>query len=218
LNFTAIKEKVFRYKDQGKKIFTSSSFQTHSIVLLHMLSRIDRKIPVYFINTGFHFPESLEFRDRILDLLNLNLIDLKSDTPKCLQKNSEGKLLFTSDPDYCCYLNKVQPMENILRSYDVWINGVRAEQSVARNAMKTEQPAPHNVVRFHPLLNWSAKMIHDYRKEFNLPEHPLDSQGYLSVGCEPCTRKFDPEMPERENRWYGLKKVECGLHTELAKK
>jgi phosphoadenosine phosphosulfate reductase len=217
LNFTSIKQKVFRYKDLGKKIFTSSSFQTHSIVLLHMLSRIDRNIPVYFINTGFHFPETLEFRDQISDLLSLNLIDLKSDTPKYLQKNPDGKLLFTSDPDYCCYLNKVQPMENVLRSYDVWINGVRADQSAARNAMRIEQQAPHNVIRFHPLLDWSAKMIYDYRKEFNLPQHPLDHQGYISVGCEPCTRKFDPELHERETRWYGLKKVECGLHTELAK-
>ncbi len=218
MDFIAIQERIYSYKDQGKKLFTSSSFQTHSIVLLHILSRIDKTIPVYFINTGFHFPETLEFRDKIADSFQLNLIDLKSDTPKYLQKNQDGKLLFTSDPDYCCYLNKVQPMENILRSYDVWINGVRADQSDVRQNMSTEQPAPHDVIRFHPMLSWSAKMIFDYRKEYQLPEHPLDAKGYLSIGCEPCTRVFDPEMQERESRWYGLNKKECGLHIDLAKK
>lgn len=218
MDFTAIKEKIFRYKDQGKKLFSTSSFQTHSIPLLHILSRIDRTIPIYFINTGYHFAETLEFRDRVAEMLKLNLIDLKSDTPKYLQKDQEGRLLFTSDPDYCCYLNKVQPVENLLRTYDVWINGVRADQSRTRSAMKMEQPAPHNVIRFHPLLGWTAKMIYEYRKEYNLPAHPLDSKGYISVGCEPCTRPFDPEMQEREARWFGMKKTECGLHTELAGK
>ena len=217
LDFHEIRNKIQEYQQKGLKLFTTSSFQSHSIVLLHILSRIDRNIPVYFINTGFHFAETIEFRDHVTDLLGLNTVDLRSDTPKYLQKGLDGKLLFTSDPDYCCYLNKIQPLESVLRINDVWINGVRADQSAARKAMKIEQDAPHDVIRFHPILDWSSKEIYQYRKKFNLPEHPLESQGYLSVGCEPCTRKFDIEMQEREARWYGLKKTECGLHTELVK-
>jgi len=216
--FNSIKEKLARYKQEGKSIFTSSSFQSHSLVMLHIISRIDPTIPVYFINTGYHFPETIEFRDQVTELFGLNTIDLKSDVPKHMQRDSEGRLLFTSDPDHCCYLNKTQPMDAILRSHDVWINGVRADQSAVRAAMKVEQPAPYNSIRFHPMLDWDSKMIWQYQKEYNLPQHPLDLKGYVSIGCEPCTRKLDPGMLEREARWYGLKKVECGLHTELITK
>ncbi len=215
MNFEGIKEKVTQYKQEGKSLFTSSSFQSHSLVMLHIISRIDNTIPVYFINTGYHFPETIKFRDHITQMFGLNTIDLKSDVPKHMQRNSEGRLLFTSDPDHCCYLNKTQPMDSALRSYDVWINGVRADQSAVRAAMKVEQPAPYNTIRFHPMLDWNAKMIWQYQKEYDLPTHPLEEKGYVSIGCEPCTRKLNPGMQEREARWYGLKKVECGLHTEL---
>jgi len=218
LEFEQIRRKIEDYKQAGKKIFTSSSFQTHSIPLLHMISRIDADIPVYFLNTGYHFPETIVFRDKIVDMLNLNLVDLKPDTPKNMQLDPEGKLLFTSDPDHCCYLNKIQPMEQVLLRFDVWINGIRAEQNSYRSNMKIEEHARHDVIRFHPLIGWSSKDIFDYRKHYNLPEHPLESKGYFSIGCEPCTRKLDLEMQERESRWYGLNKTECGINTDLVSK
>ena len=196
-------------------MFTSSSFQSHSLVMLHIISRVDNSIPVYFINTGYHFPETIQFRDYITDSFKLNTFDLKPEVPKHMQLDAHGRLLFASDPDHCCYLNKTQPMDGVLRSFDVWINGVRADQSAVRAAMKVEQPAPYKTIRFHPMLDWNAKMIWQYQKEFNLPKHPLEEKGYVSIGCEPCTRRLDPGMQEREARWYGLKKVECGLHTEL---
>ena len=218
MKFEEIKAKIEDYRASGKKMFTTSSFQSHSLVLLHMLSRIDKSIPVYFINTGYHFPETVQFRDYITDLFGLSIVDLKSDVPKFMQRDAEGKLLFTSDPDHCCYLNKTQPMDGILRSNDVWINGVRADQSAVRAAMKIEQPAQHGSIRFHPMLDWNSKMIWQYQKEYSLPKHPLEEKGYVSIGCEPCTRKLDPEMQEREARWFGLNKIECGLHTDLISK
>ncbi len=218
MNPSAIQEKIEAYIRAGKRLFTSSSFQSHSLVLLHIVSRIDKSIPVYFINTGYHFPETIKFRDQIIELFGLNTIDLLSEVPKYMQRDGEGKLLFASDPDHCCYLNKTQPMDGILRTYDVWINGVRADQSAVRAAMSVEQPAPYATIRFHPMLNWSAKMIWEYQKQYSLPKHPLEEKGYVSIGCEPCTRRLDPAMQEREARWYGLKKVECGLHTELISK
>jgi phosphoadenosine phosphosulfate reductase len=218
VNFEEIKGKIEGYKALDKKLFTTSSFQSHSLVLLHILSRIDKTIPIYFINTGYHFPETVQFRDHITELFGLNTLDLKSDLPKFMQRDAEGKLLFTSDPDHCCYLNKTQPMDAILRSNDVWINGVRADQSAVRAAMKVEQPAQHGSIRFHPMLDWNSKMIWQYQKEYNLPKHPLEEKGYVSIGCEPCTRKLDPEMQEREARWFGLNKIECGLHTDLISK
>jgi phosphoadenosine phosphosulfate reductase len=213
--FEAIRDKIQQYKNEGKKVFTTSSFQSHSIILLHILSRIDRSIPVFFLNTGYHFPETINFKEVITRLFGLNTVDLSSATPKYMQKDGHGQLLFTSDPDHCCYLNKVQPLESILMSYDVWINGVRADQSNIRKNFGLEEKAPHGTLRYHPVIHWTSEQIDEYRKIYNLPVNPLEIKGYLSVGCEPCTRKLDPEMAERESRWYGLSKTECGLNTDL---
>ncbi|MBX9850149.1 MAG: phosphoadenylyl-sulfate reductase [Cytophagaceae bacterium] len=218
MDFEAIKYKITEYNKAYRKMFTTSSFQTHSIVLLHILSRIDNTIPVYFINTGFHFPETVAFRDQIAEMLKLNLKEVYSSTPRHMQKDSQGKLLFASDPDFCCYLNKVQPLEPILAEHDVWINGVRADQSSVRKSFKEEEKAPHDVIRYHPMLDWNTKMIELYIKEHKLPRHPLEEKGYFSIGCEPCTRKFDLEWSAREGRWFGLKKTECGLNTDLINK
>jgi len=215
LEFKEIKSRIELYKAEGKRIFTSSSFQTHSIPLLHIISRIDPTIPVVFLNTGFHFSETIVYRDEIVGKLGLSLIDLKPKVPKSLQLGMNGKLLFTSDPDHCCDLNKTQPMEKLLMGYDVWIIGLRSDQSETRKNMSIEEEAPHGVTRFHPIISWTNRQIWEYRKKYDLPEHPLDQHGYMSIGCEPCTRKLDPEMQEREARWYGLNKTECGLHTEL---
>ncbi|MDZ7606675.1 MAG: phosphoadenylyl-sulfate reductase [Cyclobacteriaceae bacterium] len=215
MNVNQIKAKIEEYKALGKTLFTSSSFQTHSIPLLHILSQIDRTIPVYFLNTGYHFPETLTFKDQIANMLGLNLINLKPETPKVMQLDPDGKLLFTSDPEHCCFLNKTQPMERVMLQYDVWINGIRGDQNANRSAMQSEQTAKHGIIRFHPIIDWKNKEIYEYRMKYNLPEHPLESKGYLSIGCEPCTRKLDPEMDARESRWYGLNKTECGINTDL---
>ncbi len=213
-----IKDRILSYKAQGKRLFTTSSFQTHSIVLLHIISEVDNSIPVYFLNTGYLFPETLKFRDQVSAMLGLNVKDLQSVIPKSMQRDHEGKLFFVSDPDHCCSINKTQPLENILASHDIWINGVRADQSAARKAMKVEQSAPFGVTRFHPMLQWNAKSIYEYRKKYNLPSHSMEAKGYFSVGCEPCTRRIDPQMQERDSRWFGMNKTECGLHTELINK
>jgi phosphoadenosine phosphosulfate reductase len=218
MEFVEIEKQVRGYQESGMQLFTTSSFQSHSLVLLHILSRIDRSIPVYFINTGYHFPETVRFKDEVAEAFGLYVRDLRSEVPKFMQRDADGQLLFTSDPDHCCYLTKTQPVDAILLSHDVWINGVRADQSATRAAMKVEQPAKHSCIRFHPMLDWNAKMIWQYQKEHNLPKHPLEEKGFISIGCEPCTRKLDPEMQEREARWFGMNKVECGLHTDLINK
>ncbi|MEO9869602.1 phosphoadenylyl-sulfate reductase [Ekhidna sp.] len=217
MEIVEIRKKIEKYQKEGKRLFTTSSFQTHSIPMLHILSEIDNSIPVYFINTGYLFPETVSFRDEIATQLGLTIVDLKPNTPKNMQRETNGKLMFTTDPDHCCYLNKTQPMESVLASHDVWINGVRGDQSAVRKAMKVEQSAPFDSIRFHPMLDWDNRKIFAYAKEHNLPKHPLDAKGYISIGCEPCTRKMDLDMQEREARWFGLNKVECGLHTDLVK-
>jgi len=185
--------------------------------LLHIVSKSEIPVDVLFINTGFHFPETITFRDKIAKEFGINIIDVRSQIPKNLQRNSDGQFYFATEPDYCCQLNKTQPLEPYLKQYDIWINGIRADQNANRKNMEVEQDAPHDTIRFHPILDWNSKMIYEYRKQFNLPEHPLEVKGYLSIGCEPCTRKFDIN-DERSGRWFGMNKTECGLHTDLASK
>lgn len=180
-----------------------------------MISELDRTIPVYYTNTGFLFPETLQFVDEVSALLNLTVIALRPEVTKIRQMDHQGRFLYTSDPDHCCYLNKVAPLDPILIENDVWINGIRADQSAVRSEMLEEQPASNNCLRFHPMLRWNAKMVYYYRKHFDLPEHPLEKHGYLSIGCEPCTSKHFGEGNQRNARWFGMNKTECGLNTTL---
>lgn len=214
MDFERMKKRLQEWEAEGKRIFATSSFQTHSIPLLHMLDRSGVHVPIHFLDTGYLFPETLSYKDRIQDLIELPIRGLRSEIPKHLQRDTEGSLLFASDPDRCCYLNKTLPLEPILASNDIWISGVRWDQNANRKRMKEEERTPNGVIRFHPLLDWTAKDIYSYIKAYELPRHPLEDKGYLSIGCEPCTRKYDLRN-ERDARWAGLNKTECGLHTEL---
>ena len=215
-----IHKDVQQYLDDGLKIFTTSSFQSHSIPLLHILKGIYPDIPVYFLNTGFHFPETQIFKETVRKELNLNILDLTSPVSKLMQRDGSGKFHYASNPEFCCYLNKILPLEPILRENDVWIAGVRASQNKNRASFSFEEKGKFNTLRYHPILDWTTKEIWQYSKEFNLPKHPLDDKGYVSIGCEPCTQRFDLSKMDsvRDGRWAGLNKSECGLHTELVKK
>lgn len=215
-----IKVYLDRYKAEGKKVFMTSSFQTQSVPLLHIISEIDKSIPIYCLNTGFLFPETLEFKDQLIDQFGANIIELFPAIPKNQQRNKHGRLLFTSDTTVCCDINKIQPLEPILQTHDVWISGVRGDQSKVRKNLQREQEGKHGVMRFHPFLEWTNRDVYQYIKEHNLPKHPLENDGYMSIGCEPCTRKMTIEDftdGGRGGRWYGSNKTECGLHTELVK-
>jgi phosphoadenosine phosphosulfate reductase len=205
------------FEAEGLKMFATSSFQTHSLVMLHLLKEYNRNIPVYFLNTGFLFPETLAFRDQLAKTWNLHVVSVQSSIPKIQQLDSSGRLLFTSDPDYCCHLNKVQPMEAVLAEHDVWINGVRADQTQTRSTMKETENYPGGGIRYHPMLAWTPKLIELYLQQHAIPRHPLDHSGYQSIGCEPCTRKIDLDLlvDARLARWFGLSKTECGLHIDL---
>lgn len=213
----AIEAQLKRYRAAGRSMLATSSFQTQSVPLLHLLSRFDRTIPVYFINTGYHFPETIAFRDQITQQFGLNLVDLKPLTPKNLQRDHHGVLYYASDPDQCCFMNKIQPLQPVLAERDVWISGIRSDQNKNRSRMGVEERTPEGALRYHPMLRWSARLVHRYIRLHDLPTHPLDEQGYDSIGCEPCTRRMVPG-DGREGRWFGMNKTECGLHTDLVEK
>lgn len=212
-----IKARIEGFKNEERTFFASSSFQTHSLPMLHILSGIVPEMPVYFIQTGFHFPETLKFRDDVASAFGINVLNLESHVPKIQQRNAKGNFYFTSDPDYCCFLNKTQPMQPLLSKFDIWINGVRADQNANRKRLNELEHTPQGASRYHPMLNWTKQEIWKYIVEMDLPRHPLDAKGYYSIGCEPCTVK--PELQdERGGRWLGQNKTECGLHTELVSK
>ena len=213
MQFNEIKNTLTTFTREGKSMFVTSSFQTQSLVLLHIISRIDSGIPVFFLNTGYHFPETIVHKNKVADLLGINVIDLVPQVPKNLQRDAAGNLLFTFDPDYCCYLNKIQPVEKLLEHYDIWINGVRADQSKERSRLEVFQPTGARATRYHPMLDWSETQIAEYINKYDLPVHPLEAKGYRSIGCEPCTQPVHKQN-SREGRWYGMKKKDCGLHTE----
>ena len=202
------------YEARGMRVFATSSFQSGSVLLLHVLSRFAKNVPIYFLNTGFHFPETLAFRRALAASLGLRIVDLRSPVSRIQQRDASGHLLFTSDPDHCCHLNKVLPLEPVIAAHDVWVAGVRASQSGTRAAMSEEEPGRNGILRYHPILRWHPRDVFQYVEAHGLPAHPLEAQGYLSVGCAPCTRRpdLDGDLDDRSGRWSGMKKTECGLH------
>ena len=218
IDFTPYVEEIERqllsFKEDDLRIFATSSFQTNSVVLLHLMATLAPEIPVHMMNTGFLFPETLMFRDKLVKEFGINIVTLKSETPLLQQRCGEGRFLFASDPDACCHINKVVPLEPIIAQHDVWINGVRGSQSATRRAMKKLQPT-ERILRYHPLLEWDSRMVYYYLEQNNLPKHPLENDGFVSIGCRPCTRKWADTLDDRGGRWAGLNKTECGLHTTL---
>lgn len=140
-----------------------------------------------FLNTGCHFPETLQFRDHVSRQMELRLINLRSRIPRSQQRDAWGNLFFTSDPDYCCYMNKVQPLEELLAEFAVWVSGIRRDQSAVRQGMATEEPGLGGVLCFHPMLDWRQEDIERYLAQHDLPRHPLESRDYSAIGCDPCT-------------------------------
>lgn len=206
------------YRERNLKIFVSTSLQTHSIPLLHLISKMDKDVAVYFLDTGFHFPETLEYLRIIEDFLEMPIVRLKSSMSKISQMDREGRFFYVSEPDYCCYLNKVAPLEPVTAEYDIWISGVRRDQTATRSNFTLEAAGSNGVTRFHPMLDWDKRMIWHYIKQHDIPRHPLDAKGYVSVSCAPCTARIDfAAEDERQGRWAGLKKTECGLHTTMIK-
>ncbi len=188
------------------------SFGGGGVVLAHMLSRINPSIPVLFLDTGFHFPETLAFKDEFAKRYGLNLVELRPAT--------DPGPLYQTDPDRCCWIRKVEPLQRALTGFDAWISAVRTDQGDARAAvdvLEYHQVNGHAVVKVFPLAGWSRDDVWGYIREEAVPYHPLLDQGFTSIGCWPCTRATRPGEPERAGRWSGMGKTECGLHTFTVK-
>ena len=201
-----------------ESLAVASSFQGSGLVILHMLNGIRPGLPVLFLDTGFHFRETLEFKDQIVELMDLNIVELRGEHGSVEGQTAKyGPELYKRDPDKCCHINKVEPLMKVLGDYDGWISGIRREQSPLRAGTPIIEaqmlPSGDEVMKIHPLANWSRDQVTGYLKEQGIPTHPLLEQGFASIGCFPCTRKIQAGEDERAGRWEGQGKTECGIHT-----
>jgi len=197
------------------QIALSSSFQTQSMPLLYMSSRIRRDILVLFLDTGYHFWDTLIFREQLASEWHLNVLDLYRDTRWDVFARQHTRTLPLEDPNLCCFLHKVQPMQKALKDMLAWITGIRRDQTAVRANAKILELQSDGLVKVNPLLNWTKADVKQYMEEHNLPSHPLFEKGYRSIGCAPCTVAIGLNDDERAGRWRGRGKVECGLHTEM---
>jgi phosphoadenosine phosphosulfate reductase len=192
-----------------------SSFGAESAVLLHLIGSIDPTVPVLFLETGKHFPETLAYRDLLVARIGLR--DLRNITPdaEALGKKDETGLRWSYDPDGCCEIRKVIPLKAALAPFDAQFTGRKAFQSMTRSALPRFE-VEEGRLKVNPLADWDRARIDAYMAEHDLPAHPLVEQGYPSIGCAPCTSKVQPGEDARSGRWRGWDKVECGIHTPVA--
>lgn len=194
-----------------------SSFGAESAVLLHMVSRLDRRLPVIFLDTGKLFPATLAYRDLLVR--RLGLLDVRSATPDWEMLGRVDPLgeLHASDPDLCCHFRKVDPLATALDGFGAWITGRKRFQGSSRERLPViEREAGAERLKLNPLAPWTPEQIEAYRAENGLPAHPLVAHGYRSIGCAPCTRPVKAGEDGRAGRWAGLDKTECGIHQVAA--
>jgi phosphoadenosine phosphosulfate reductase len=197
------------------QIAMSSSFQTQSMPLLHMATRIRRDLLIFFLDTGYHFWDTLIFREQIAREWQLNVLDLYRDTRWDVFSRQNVRKLPVEEPNLCCFLHKVQPMQKALKDMRAWISGIRRDQTPMRAKAKILELQDDGLLKVNPLLNWTKADVEAYIEEHNLPLHPLLEKGYRSIGCAPCTIAIGVNQDERAGRWAGRGKTECGLHTEM---
>jgi phosphoadenosine phosphosulfate reductase len=190
-----------------------SSFGAESAVLLDMVATVDRRTPVIFLDTGKLFEETQDYRDEITALLGLEDVRVIRPEPAALARHDPQGLLWSRDADLCCHIRKTETLDRALAGFAAWITGRKRFQGGLRSAIPTIEGEPSSGrIKLNPLAPWSAEDVERYRLLRNLPAHPLVAEGFASIGCIPCTRRVEPGAAPRAGRWWGLDKVECGIH------
>ena len=192
-----------------------SSFGAESAVLLHLVAQVDPNVPVLFLETGKHFPETLAYRDMLVERLGLTDVRDLTPDPDVLAAKDESGLRWSWDPDGCCEIRKVVPLAKALAGFDASITGRKAFQSSTRANLprfEIDTSDAQGRLKINPLIDWSAEDLAAYFTEHDLPPHPLVAQGYPSIGCSPCTSKVADGEDARSGRWKGWDKTECGIH------
>jgi phosphoadenosine phosphosulfate reductase len=199
---------------QVRACFTCS-FQAEDVIVLHLLRKRLPGIPVLFLETGYHFPETYEFRDQLTRDWGLNLVNVIPSQTVAQQESGLG-ILYREDAAKCCQLRKVNPLLKALEPFDTWFTGLRREQSVTRKNLKKVElhhlPTGKPLTKVNPLADWTWAQVWEYTGGHKLNYLPLYDQGFTSIGCQPCTAIPDDPKNLRSGRWSG-RKLECGIHT-----
>jgi len=196
-------------------VILTCSFQHDGVVLAHMLTRIAPWVPIVFLDTGFHFPETLAYKDEIVARFGLKLREMTPSMPRAEFARTHGLDLYRRNPDLCCRINKVEPLRAALEGVRCWINGRRRDQSAGRGSIAIVERYEGAIHKVNPMVAWTAADTYRYMQKHSIPEHPLFEKGYASIGCAPCTRPILAGEDERAGRWSGTGKTECGIHTLL---
>jgi phosphoadenosine phosphosulfate reductase len=196
----------------GHRMAVAASMQ--DTTLSHLVGSSLAGVDVLFLDTGYHFAETLQTRDRVSRLLPVTVVNVTARQSVAEQDAEFGPRLHERDPDLCCYLRKVDPLATALEGYDAWVSGLRRIESPSRaTAPVVGWDATHGKVKVNPIARWTDEDVAQYQLRHQLPVHPLIAQGYPSIGCEPCTRRVEPGADPRSGRWQGQGKTECGIHS-----
>jgi len=205
---------LWAYERFGDKLCLTCSWQKQSSVLVHMVSELGIDIPVIELDTALFFRETYETRERLVAKYGLELV--RPDVISVAEQHKqEGPNLWETNPDRCCHVRKVEPLERALKDFDAWISGIRREQSLTRkDAQRVEFSERYDVWKIQPLVDWDAKRVDAYIHVNEIPYNPLHDAGYPSIGCIPCTRPVSRDEDERAGRWADSDKIECGIHAK----
>lgn len=208
-----VREAITRF---APKIVVACSFGAEDVVLVDMVHRIDPTVPLFYLDTDFLFPETYATRDRLIQhyaLQPAQIIQVKSLLTPEQQAAQHGQALWSTEPDRCCQLRKVEPLTRVLKGFDAWITGIRRDQAPTRaNAGLIEWDGKFQLVKVNPLARWTWNDVWTYIKVYEVPYNPLHDQNYPSIGCTHCTAPVEPGEDPRAGRWKNFAKTECGLH------
>jgi phosphoadenosine phosphosulfate reductase len=203
------------HREFPRRIALVSSFGADSVVLLHLVASVDPALPVIFIDTGKIFGSTHRYRDELVSLLKLKDVRLARPDPAVLSTHDTDSGLWLKEPDRCCAIRKVAPLARALSGFDAWISGRKRFQGGDRAKLPLIE-ADGDRIKINPLAEWMKQDLVAYREEHALPEHPLVADGFRSIGCMPCTTRVAEGEDERDGRWRGQEKIECGIHYGLA--
>ncbi len=219
-------EEILRWAWQrfGARAAIGTSFQGAGLVMMHLAQQHALAFPVFTLDTGLLFPETVALKRRLEDFFGLHIEALEPDLTVAQQAEAHGPELWQREPDLCCTLRKVLPLRDKLTYLDCWITGLRRQQSESRTGIGivevylADEATGREIVKLNPMANWTRDAVWEYIRRHGIPYNPLHDRGYRSIGCRPCTRPVGDGENERAGRWTGFNKVECGIHTFMARK
>ncbi|HBZ83833.1 MULTISPECIES: phosphoadenylyl-sulfate reductase [Brevibacillus] len=204
---------VLAVENFAGNLVLASSFGAEDVVLIDMLHKLAPTIPVFYLDTNKHFAETYETRDKLQERYQTKFIQVLPQMTLAEQEEKHGAKLWETDPNLCCQIRKVEPLQRVLSGYDAWITGIRRDQAPTRaHAKKVEWDDKFNLVKFNPLADWTMDQVWEYIHANQVPYNPLHDRHYPSIGCSVCTRPVLPGQDPRAGRWAGFDKTECGLH------